>query len=62
MELIYISGTVILGLVLAYGMYRYYSRNKSNDKITQEAVRQMRDDPEAYEHGGRDELQKKIKP
>ncbi len=62
MEMIYISGAVLLGLGIAYGMLQYYTRNKANDKVTQEAVRQMREDPEAYMDGGREKLQEKLEP
>lgn len=55
-------GVAILALALAYGLYRYATRNRANDRITEEAARELREDPDAYEAGGRARLQRQIKP
>ena len=62
MQIYVIAGTIILGLAIAWGSFRYHGRNKANDKITREATRMMQDDPEGYDHGGREALLREIKP
>ncbi len=57
----YGGGALVLGGVMAYGMYRNSTRNKANDKITEAATRMQYKDPERYEHGGREELKKELK-
>jgi hypothetical protein len=55
-EIFYVLGAVLLAGGIAYGMIQYYSRNKRNDAITEEATRMEYDAPLAYKHGGREAL------
>ncbi len=54
-------GWVILGAAIAYGLYRYHTRNKRNDPVTEEATRALYDNPETYDER-REELNKEIRP
>jgi hypothetical protein len=58
----YLVGAVLLGGGLAWAIWRNAHRNKANDAITEEATRELYQEPERYEHGGREALQDKIKP
>lgn len=49
-----VGGLLILGGALAYGAYRYSTRNKSNDALTEAATHAEYDMIEA--HGGDDEI------
>ena len=60
-EILFSLGTLILLAALVYGFVQYRSRNKANDAITEEATRQLREDPEAYAEGGREKLQAQLK-
>lgn len=61
-ELLYGIGTLLLGLAIAWGVYRYMTRNKANDPITEEATRESYGkSPEEYAKE-RKELQRQIKP
>lgn len=62
LEAIYVIGIIALGAAFAYGLIRSRNRNKANDPIREEAVRQSYDDPEGYEKGGRAKLQKQLEP
>lgn len=50
----FIGGVLILGGALAYGAYRYATRNKANDALTEAATHAEYDMIEA--HGGDDEV------
>jgi hypothetical protein len=61
-EAFYAIGAVILALALAWGAFRYYTRNRANDAVTERATHAL------YEHGGdryeredRPRLQREIK-
>jgi len=62
LEIVYIIGAVLLAGGLAYGMIQYYSRNRRNDAITEEATRMHYDAPVAYKHGGREALKDQLEP
>ena len=62
LEIVYIIGAVLLAGGLAYGMIQYYSRNRRNDPITEEATRMQYDAPVAYKHGGREALKDQLEP
>jgi len=61
-EIFYILGAVVLAGAIAYGMIQYYSRNRRNDAITEEATRMEYDAPTAYKHGGREALKDQVEP
>lgn len=42
-EMLYVLGTVVLGLGLVYGVVSYYTRNRTNDALTEEATREQYD-------------------
>jgi hypothetical protein len=44
-ELLFGAGSLLLFLVLAYGLWRYQTRNRANDEITEQATREMYDRP-----------------
>lgn len=54
-------GVGVLLLALVYGFWRYKTRNKANDPVTEEATRELYDDPEHYEEN-REALKKDIRP
>ena len=62
LEALYIVGIVVLAAAFGYGLMRSRNRNKANDPIREKAVRQSYDDPEGYEKGGREKLQRQLKP
>lgn len=59
-ELLWSLGVVVLGVALIYGFYRYKTRNKANDPITEAATRENYDHPDAYKAGGRDALKDRL--
>jgi hypothetical protein len=60
-EVFYGIGALLLLLGLMWGVYQSKTRNRRNDKITEEAVRQRRRHPETYDRK-REELKKKVEP
>lgn len=60
MEIAYILGAVVLAGAIAYGLIQYYTRNRRNDAITEEATRMEYDAPLAYKHGGREALKDQL--
>ena len=48
-EMLYVLGTVLLALGLVYGIVNYYTRNRRNDALTEDATR------EQYDHESTDE-------
>lgn len=47
-ETLYVVGTVLLALGIVYGLVSYYTRNRRNDALTEDATR------EQYDHGSVD--------
>lgn len=47
-ELLFGVGIVVLGLALAWGLWSYYTRNRANDAVTEEATRQSYQRPDSY--------------
>lgn len=60
-ETLWPIGSLVLLGGLAYGMTRYYSRNRSNDKLTEIATRELYQDPEHFDEK-REELKKQVRP
>ena len=42
-EMLYVLGTVLLALGLVYGIVSYYTRNRRNDALTEDATREQYD-------------------
>ena len=42
-EMLYVLGTVLLALGLVYGIVNYYTRNRRNDALTEDATREQYD-------------------
>ena len=42
-EMLYVLGTVVLAVGLVYGVYSYYTRNRRNDALTEDATRAQYD-------------------
>jgi hypothetical protein len=61
-EMFYGIGALILGLGIAWGVYQSKHRNRANDKITEEAVRQEYEHPSRYNDEIRPKLEQKVKP
>lgn len=59
-EIFYVLGAVVLAGAIAYGLIQYYTRNRRNDPITEEATRMEYDAPMAYKHGGREALKDQL--
>ena len=47
-EMLYVLGAVLLALGIVYGLVSYYTRNRRNDALTEDATR------EQYDHGSTD--------
>lgn len=62
MEALYVIGILILVIGFGYGLWRSRSRNRANDPLRDEATRQLYDEPDAFEHGGKQKLEAKLKP
>jgi hypothetical protein len=60
-EIMYGVGAVLLLLGLIYGTFQYKTRNRRNDRITEEAVRERYKHPETYEEKSA-ELKQKVEP
>ena len=58
-EILYPIGTVILAGGLAYGMWKYHTRNKANDPITEQATREQYEHPKSYDE---DKFKGRVKP
>ena len=58
-EVLYVVGALILGGAIAYGAFRYYTRNRSNDAITEQATREEYRHPDRYDRT-EDEFRKKV--
>ncbi|HYE47880.1 MAG TPA: hypothetical protein VEA44_19085 [Caulobacter sp.] len=61
-EMLFHIGWVVLGLALAYGLWKYYTRNKANDAVTEQATREQYEHPESYDNARREELKDKLRP
>lgn len=53
-------GVLLLAVVIAWALWRNATRNRANDRITEEATRRMYDDPDAYHAGGRERLNRQL--
>ena len=42
-ETLYVLGAVVLALGIVYGIVSYYTRNRRNDALTEDATRQQYD-------------------
>ncbi|RYG89273.1 MAG: hypothetical protein EON59_01720 [Alphaproteobacteria bacterium] len=60
-ELAWPIGIALLGLAIAYGVWRYHSRNKANDAITEAATRELYKHPETYDQT-REYLKQAVEP
>jgi len=59
-EMVWPIAIAILGVALAWGVYRYHTRNRDNDRITEEATRALYKHPETYDETAA-ELKKELK-
>ena len=48
-EMLYVVGAALLALGIVYGLVSYYTRNRQNDSVTEDATR------EQYDHESTDE-------
>jgi hypothetical protein len=55
-------GALLLLGVLIYGMVQYKSRNRRNDRVTEEAAKRLLDAPARYTENTRAELEKDVRP
>ena len=61
-EALYAIGILLVLGGLVYGTLRARNRNRANDPIRDEATRQIYDNPERYEQGGKQALDRQLKP
>lgn len=61
-EALYAIGILLVLGGLVYGTLRARNRNRANDPIRDEATRQIYDSPESYEQGGKQALDRQLKP
>lgn len=60
-EMLWPIGTVILAGLLVYGLVKYYTRNKANDAITEQATREQYEHPDTYDEGRRQALKARVR-
>ncbi len=60
-EIAWPLGALALFIALAYGAWSYHTRNRANDRITEEATRELYSRPETYDRK-REELKKRVRP
>lgn len=60
-EMLYGVGAIALLCALVYGMVQYKTRNRANDRITEEATREEYAHPDTYAQK-REELKKELRP
>jgi len=60
-EIFYGLGALALAAVVAYAMWRNKTRNRANDRITEEATRQEYQHPDSYPEIRKD-LERQVKP
>ena len=48
-ELLFALGAVLLGLAIAYGLFRYSRRDRRNDAVTEQAPREEYRHPERHD-------------
>jgi hypothetical protein len=60
-EILWGVGTIVLFVVLIYGMIQYKTRNRGNDRVSDAATKALYDDPERYPEK-REALKQDIKP
>ncbi|MDO8900174.1 MAG: hypothetical protein Q7V15_02355 [Phenylobacterium sp.] len=60
-ELIYPIAAAVLGLAIAYGLFRYSRRNRRNDAITEQATREEYHHPKRYDRT-EEEFRDKVRP
>ena len=61
-EMFYGIGALVLLLGMVWAVIDYKRRNRANDKVTEEAVRQEYDHPDRYQQEIRPHLERKVKP
>ena len=54
-------GAAALFCGLAYGLWRYHTRNRANDPVTEKATHELYDHPDTYPRA-RSELEKQVRP
>ena len=59
-EILYALGSAALFFALVYGMWQYKTRNRANDRITDEATREQYTHPDSYPER-REELNKELR-
>jgi protein-S-isoprenylcysteine O-methyltransferase Ste14 len=52
-------GIVVLFLALAFGAWRYHTRNRANDKVTEDATRELYQNPDGYQAK---DFEKRLRP
>ena len=60
-EMLWPIGTVILAGLLVYGLVKYYTRNKANDRITEQATREQYEHPRSYDDERREALKVRVR-
>ena len=58
-EMLFGVGALLLLAALVYGMWQYQTRNRANDRITEEATREEYSRPDSYT-GRSDDLRKDL--
>jgi len=61
-ELLMGLGVLVLGLAIAYGVWRNMTRNKANDAVTEKATHELYADPDHYDGAKREDLKRQVRP
>ena len=60
-ELLFPVSAALLGLALAYGLFRYTRRDRRNDAVTEQATREEYRHPDRYDQT-EDDFRDKVRP
>jgi hypothetical protein len=61
-EVLWVIGTVLLGLAIAWGVMWNKGRNRANDRVTEEATHELYADPDNYDKRREAELKRQVRP
>lgn len=59
-EFLWGVGIAVLALAIAWGAWRNATRNRANDRVTEEATRREYEDPEKYQRRDRARLKQQL--
>lgn len=61
-EMFWPIGSLLLLVVIVYGLVQYKTRNRANDRVSEKAAHALYDNPAEYTEEKREELQQEVRP